>query len=99
VCLKRDCERAVALKETYRRQLARTLEIIGDPRVSVSGATGSAQTSHIPLEHQVYSREDIDRLDMALQRTVFEEGYNACIVGFLLMECPYQVTLCCCHYK
>jgi hypothetical protein len=35
VCFRRDCERAVALNEVYQRQIAMTLEILGDPRVSV----------------------------------------------------------------
>jgi ribosome modulation factor len=45
--------------------------------------------SNIPLEQRVYSREDIDHMYMAVQRRIFEDGYNARKAGFLLMECPY----------
>jgi len=36
VCFRRDCERVAALNDAYQRQIRLTLEMMGDPRISVS---------------------------------------------------------------
>jgi ribosome modulation factor len=44
--------------------------------------------SYITLDEPHYTIAELDRLEMVVQRRIFDDGYNARLAKLLLKDCP-----------